>query len=281
MNATFIVDSKSLEKYYENRDCFWQPLTLISEDIFEYIENTRNKQSKMERFAAYSLLFFLAEKIFGTRILSIGRSEFGKPFIKELSRVSENGDFKNCDLGKKIYFSISHSGAFAAVALSDEGDLGVDIQTLPDRKTSERIEERFLRDISFDEKIGTFSSDKKGLSEGLFASNGTKKRYSSLPSIALNMLYFAEPDSSGFSFKKCDLFTSIDNNDPSLTVCDEKKYECAFLKKWTVCEVILKCHGTGLKGLDKLLELYKKSEVYYSSLNLSNTVFGISVAKMK
>ena len=104
MNATFIVNSKSLEKYYENRDCqIWQPLTLISEDILAYIEKAGNQQSKMERFAAYSLLFYLAEKFFGIKILSIGRDEFGKPYIKDFLVTSYNTNSEEQNSSKNFF----------------------------------------------------------------------------------------------------------------------------------------------------------------------------------
>ena len=181
MNATFIVDSRALEKYYENRDCHWQPLTLISDEIFEYIERAGNKQSKLERFAAYSLLFSMSEKIFGVRIKSLGRNEFGKPFIKELTKIGGKIAVSQDENPlKKISFSISHSGGFSAVTLSDEGECGVDIQVLPGRKTSERVEERFLRGISFDGEIGEFSFGEKGLSDDSLAPMEHMKKCSSL-----------------------------------------------------------------------------------------------------
>ena len=108
MNATFIVNSKSLEKYYENRDCqIWQPLTLISEDILAYIEKAGNQQSRLERFAAYSLLFYLAKKFFGIKILSIGRDEFGKPYIKDFSVTSYNTNSEEQNSSKNIKNCIS------------------------------------------------------------------------------------------------------------------------------------------------------------------------------
>ena len=62
---------------------------------------------------------------------SLRRGEFGKPEFEHLN----------------ISFSISHRGDDVAILLSDEGEVGVDLECLIDEKRAVGIESRFLREI--------------------------------------------------------------------------------------------------------------------------------------
>ena len=123
-----IADNDSIKK-----DCLdrWQSYSLFSDEIKEYIANTKNEKTKKERILAYSALFASLKEIFSLDAPRIYRNENGKPFIKDGS----------------IYISISHSEDACAVALSDEGEIGVDIQSPIDESKAERLNERFLSKI--------------------------------------------------------------------------------------------------------------------------------------
>lgn len=78
---------------------------------------TEEKQSKE---TAYRLLAFAALKCWGWRELpKTARGERGKPFFP---RYPDR------------HFSLSHTGGFALCALSDEGAVGADIETVRPRK---------------------------------------------------------------------------------------------------------------------------------------------------
>lgn len=117
------------------RDCrtMRQPLNLLTGELKEYVENTKNEKTKSERIAAYSALLISLKELFLVENPEIERNENGKPYLKD----------------GKVHFSISHSDGLAAVALSDIGDIGIDLQCSFDKDKEEKIDKRFLKDIKF------------------------------------------------------------------------------------------------------------------------------------
>ena len=138
-----INNFKSARESAQKRDCHnqWQPLTLIPKDVISYIENSKNDEVRLERYTAYSTLFFALFELYGKKDLTLCRTDSGKPYL------IENGN------ASKIQISISHSDGLVAVALSDEGDIGVDIQSEIDKSRAERLEKRFFTDINIKEEI--------------------------------------------------------------------------------------------------------------------------------
>ena len=128
-----INNFKSARESAQKRDCHnkWQPLTLIPKDVISYIENGKNDEVRLERFTAYSTLFFALFELYGKKDVTLCRTDSGKPYL------IENGN------ASKIQISISHSDGLVSVALSDEGDIGVDIQSEIDESRAERLEKRF------------------------------------------------------------------------------------------------------------------------------------------
>jgi phosphopantetheinyl transferase len=123
-----VADNNSIKK-----DCLdtWQSCNLFPGEIKEYIENTKNEQTKTERFIAYSTLFSSLEKFFSIGNPKIKRNKNGKP-----SLVDSN-----------VYISLSHCDGVSAIALSDEDEIGVDIQSPVDDTKAERLTKRFLSKI--------------------------------------------------------------------------------------------------------------------------------------
>lgn len=115
------------------RDCriTRQPHYILPEKIKVYIEKAKNEEVKRERTLAYTTLLCSLEKLFSVKEARIEKNQNGKPYLKD----------------SDIYISISHCDGFAVLALSDEGEIGVDIQSPVDEKTSLRLECRFLSDI--------------------------------------------------------------------------------------------------------------------------------------
>ena len=138
-----INNFKSARESAQKRDCHnqWQPLTLIPKDVISYIENSKNDEVRLERFTAYSTLFFALFELYGKKEVVLCRTDSGNPYLVENGKTS------------KIRISLSHSDGLAAVALSDEGDIGVDIQSEIDKSRAERLEKRFFADINIKEEI--------------------------------------------------------------------------------------------------------------------------------
>ena len=137
MIYTVIVDILDFCNFYNKRDCHiaWQPLSLIPDEIIKYIKSANSNEVKMERFAAYSALFIALKEFFGKTELVLERSEHGKPYLVE------NGVKSN------IGISLSHSKGLAVISISDNFEIGVDIQAEINKDTALRLEKRFFEDV--------------------------------------------------------------------------------------------------------------------------------------
>lgn len=242
MIYTFITDSKNYEYFMKNRDCrFWQPLSLITEEISSYIFDSKNPEVCRERFAAYSLLFSAAERFFGVRIKEILRGERGKPYV---SKYDGDG---------KIFFSISHSDGLCAVTVSDEGEVGVDIQSEPNPDTAKRLYGKYFEGISF-EQAEPFSE-----------------------------ITVACPiDGGDFDFSK-----SLDENFGVSNLKNAEKNEDTdlltkkFLEAWTISEALLKLGGVGFSEIGKLGSYLTSKSYFLREFYFYDRLFNVSVAKDK
>ena len=115
------------------RDCrvIRQPLSLLQAEIKAYIENTKNESVRAERELAYTTLLCSLKAFFDIEHPVIDRAADGKPYL----------------VGSSIHFNISHSDGVIAVCLSDEGEVGVDIQSEIDPQRAKRLEDRFFADL--------------------------------------------------------------------------------------------------------------------------------------
>ena len=111
-----------------------QPPVLLSPELMDYISSAKNENHRAERLYAYSMLTLGLDRFFGVKDFKIVRSKDGKP-----SLVLPDQD-------KSIYISLSHSDGVAIAVLSDEGDIGADIQSKIDPATEERLSKRFFSD---------------------------------------------------------------------------------------------------------------------------------------
>ena len=143
MIYTIVADIFDFNEIYSKRDCHaeWQPLSLIPEDVLEYIESSRSEKTRLERFCAYFTLFLTVERFYKKKNLSISRTEHGKPYLVE------NGEKSN------IHISISHTDGAIAVAISDEYELGVDLQINISEAQEKRLEKRFFDGVKIKNEI--------------------------------------------------------------------------------------------------------------------------------
>ena len=101
-----------------------------SSDYIDAIVRRKNQYSMLESLSALLLLASLLKKAgVDTHTLSLLREEGGRPFFKESS----------------LDFSISHSRGIVAVALSDSGRVGIDIEAAEiDAKKAAQISRRYF-----------------------------------------------------------------------------------------------------------------------------------------
>ena len=323
MILTVILNSEKLKNFYEGRDCQnWQPLTLISKETLEYIKSTADEKTRIDRFAAYSLLFSLADAFFGIRIKKIGRDEFGKPYIEECLKEDKEVSDGN------LHFSISHSGGIVAVTLSEDAECGVDLQIMPSKDVSERLEKRLLssfdvRDVSVIDSDMTLKNacrvyfaepmekgfslypafgieckllnDIQGLESNFGNSLETSFSIKSEKDILNSMTIDVEDIPENYPASDCENATVSIKNYP-ITDCEEipknnflgaflKEYkdsqELVFLKKWTLCEAILKCFGKGFRDHIKLDFLKSECNLRYYLVLIENQKFGFALAIKK
>ena len=118
-----------------------QPLPILPDEVLDYINKTNNETLKAERMMAYTSLFASAFAFFNIENARIERKEKGKPYFSPACGV---------------YFNISHSDGAVAVVLSDEGDVGIDIQSEISLEREKRLKNRFIKDV----KCGTRKKSK-------------------------------------------------------------------------------------------------------------------------
>ena len=92
----------------------------------DFVKETKNVSLKKERTFSYLLLSYAYREIFGEPMPEIKRDGHGRPHF-----VSGGVDF-----------NISHSDSLAALIISDEGKVGVDIQ-----KTSAKVSEALIEKV--------------------------------------------------------------------------------------------------------------------------------------
>ena len=109
-----------------------QSIASLPRAVERYILDTKNEQTREERLLAYTVLSFSLEKFYGIKEWNIEKNAYGKP------NLVTYGEEKN------LYINVSHSDGAVAVVLSDEGEVGVDIQAeiLPERE--DRLKKRFF-----------------------------------------------------------------------------------------------------------------------------------------
>lgn len=165
-------------KSHQNRDCriLRQPLSLLTEDIIKFIKETKNDKIRAERQLAYTTLLCGLRTFFDVEKCIIEKTPDGKPYVTVKSVITdENKKYqKNEDLTceiyshqknvvsssnfnvigdkdqkhKKLFISISHSDGAVAVSMSDEGEIGVDIQREISDEIAEKLNKRFIRNLN-------------------------------------------------------------------------------------------------------------------------------------
>ena len=130
MIYTVVSSLKENRIEINKRDCRFirQPLSLLSEKTRVHIDSGRNETHRAERRLAYLTLISALKGFYNIENPEIAVNQHGKPYIKDSG----------------IYFNLSHSNGVAVVCLSDEGEVGVDIQPTIDPDRADRLKKRFF-----------------------------------------------------------------------------------------------------------------------------------------
>ncbi len=115
-----------------------------------FVTETKNVTRRRESVFSYLLLAYAYYENFKAPLPPVMKDENGKPYFAD----------------GNIYFNISHSDSIAAVIISDESEVGIDVQN-----TSQRISERLIEKI---EKESVCIEKSESLTEPVFlkAENG-------------------------------------------------------------------------------------------------------------
>ncbi len=142
MIYTIISFDRQEQKENSSKDVFVvnNPTSFLEKDISDYIKNTKNEKTRGERFLSYTSLFCGLHLFFGINKANISKTKDGKPYL-----AADGSD-------KKIYISLSHSDGISAVAISDEGEVGIDLQSEIDKEQAKRLDDRFLHDANAETK---------------------------------------------------------------------------------------------------------------------------------
>ena len=197
-----------------------------------YIRETKNPTVRRERIFSYLLLKKALLETYGFSYENIKKDEFGRPYVD----------------GVPFDFSISHSYPYAAVAVSDSGRVGIDIQRA-DGNVSERLK-KYIKSIVEDEKFVTRAASFCVL---------TQK----------NECFTALEDAFIIKNESIDFFEKSSEY-------EEKNLE--FFSDWTLLEAIAKADGRGLLYIKEIISEKNDIEVYSSFFKVKDSIFSLTVA---
>ena len=209
------------------------PINYLPEDLREYIEKTKNEPVRTERLSAYTSLLCGLRCFFNIEKFSVKRTSKGKPYI--VTNKSSD-DTANCG-DKKIYISISHSDGVCAVAFSDEGEIGIDLQSEIDKERADRLSKRFFEDLEYKNEKINFE------------------------------MYFCKVNDDEATIEKIpsDFLEELNQNDFST--------DKIFSVKWTFAESKLKLFGGGFSDIKKLQNINEKVITEIKKITLAKTYY--------
>ena len=191
------------------------------------------EKAKKERVGASALLSFAIRSLTDRdpESLTVTRDEYGKPGLAEPDGTPA-----------PLFFNTSHSGGIVAVAFSDEGEVGVDLepQTPPDRaerlsrRLSESLPPEDLEVVPFRYTVAQLLSD-DGVSDG-----------------ALREITVSAPP-----------------------------HPLGFTSRWTLMEAVMKCDGRGFAAIADVTELYHTHDVSTAFFDIGDERYYLSVATKK
>lgn len=191
-------------------------ITRVSEGL------ERNKiKSVQSNFARLLLSKLFSDFSGGKSMPKIEKGIYGKPF------------FENSD----IFFNISHERNLVALIMSDEGEVGIDLQSLPENVVSrEKISERLTKIIRENDyyftRVGV-SSEIKAEQQSFFA------------------------DSADSIFPLPCAAESCPTDEPKIL----SRADADFLREWSELEALMKLSGGGFADVGRIPEILAKAKI--------------------
>ncbi|MBO7304551.1 MAG: hypothetical protein J6V09_04955 [Clostridia bacterium] len=211
--------------------------------LFLRAKAAQNTDEVRQKLGAYYLLSYLVREHMGADLLpEIYYTSFGKPYFKDSS---------------ELRFNISHDRCFAAVILSDgECEVGVDIQSMPDRKIRlERIRERFFAPLDY----LSGKNDKN------------TKKINTHP--VLPEFFSVKQTADGYAAEKMRDMTDIE------IISGDDTAELEFLTKWTLLEATVKAMGEGMSAYRDSEKL--DTDSYITAFKHNGNTFLLSAVAIK
>lgn len=219
ITVAFFDTSESLEENLLSMLC--------DEDEKNLIFKIKAPEIRKRRIASRALLNKLFSDIYEEKVPKIRYTGVGMPYFE----------------GERVKFSISYASDIVALALSDEGGIGIDLEDVSFKERLERVNERFK------EAIAPISCKKD---ENV--------------SFDLNLLFFEKDlkSSAPFDFHK-----------------EKNAYEKA--RRFTSLESVLKLFGAGFSGIKKTEEYAEKVQIetLFFSHGAQHYTFSLAVEKRK
>ena len=196
------------------------------ESVKKYVAETNNISVKIEKIGAYNTLISALGLFFGSANFEIERTEYGKPKL-----LNPDGSFSG------IYMNISHCKNLCAVTLSDESEVGVDVQDTVNKDRAQRLEKRFFDGIKLPRKY---------------------------PEIEY-MMYFS--DKNGV-MHYADL--------PELLCVTDKYFIGDFSAKWVLGEAALKCDGRGFSAVADIEKMLAERKAEIIKIKIGNDIYRVA-----
>ena len=207
---------------------------------FLLAKGERERLEKMNKGKARSLSFFsrlLLVKIYEEKtkkkLPEISYTETGKPYFRD----------------DVCSFSVSHDRDIVVVALNDEGNIGVDVQSFDGSEAAmKRIEKRFLKDIAVDEE--------------------------KITNLDIRFDFFTlDSSNDSIDLKK--------TGEKEMIFKNEKSEIKDFLLRWTKLESLLKLVGCGFKETKNVNKYLQTTSFKTSFFQHGGQCFALSLAFYK
>ena len=192
------------------------------------------EKNNKERVGAYALLSFAISAYTDMDLsdVSVSRDQYGKPRLTDL----QGGTLP-------IHFSISHSAGIVAVAISDEGEIGIDLEPRVQEDRAERLSRRLAGSLPPQD----FSCE----------------------SIADLVTVFRLMEDG----------TPAEVGGVVSDVACQK--HLPFTARWTVMEAVMKCDGRGFAAVSDIQGLYREHGVGTTAISIGGRVYYLSLATVK
>ncbi len=188
----------------------------------------------------------------------------GKPSVTCINNAQDSTIDNSFDKATdRIHISISHTDSYAAAVISDEGEVGIDIEQTASEDVAHRIDRRYLRNVSFN-----LHNIKNCVQ---FYILDASESGNPCKIIELDRGVYGETDTS----KSAASDSSVVITD---TVGSDKLATARFEYRWTTLEAVLKADGRGFGAYPEIERIMPEYESASFNVVIGNDKLFLSVA---